>query len=225
MAMPNMGKMIGPLPMGAWIIVVGGGIGIMVYTQRNSAATATAPAVTDPGTGTGVSGMWTDVTPPATSSNNAAGAPTTNDEWGVRAINYLIAMGYPAANADQAIRKYLATSGLGVSEVAMVTAALLALGSTPQVLPPPTISVPGPSAPPSTPPVPKPAAKPYTYHTVTITQTLPSIAMSYRKSVIDLWDANKIGIKRLDGSGGFLTSYALHHGQVLVIPWVKPVHL
>lgn len=216
--LPDMGKMIGPLPLGAWIIVVGGGVGIMVYTQKKTAATPAAdPTVTDPGVGVGGSGQWVNLTPPAV---DTTGKPTTNDEWGVKAINYLVGSGYPAALADQAIRKYLGTEALGVSEVAMVNAALLSLGPPPQILPPPIIGIPT-----SPPPAPTPPSRPYTYHTVTITQTLPSIAASYKKPVTDLWNANKVGVKRLDGSAGFLKSYALHHGQVLIIPWVKPVHL
>jgi len=147
---------------------------------------------------------------------DSVGNPTTNEEWGVKAIRWLISMGYPALAADQAVRNYLSGAKLGIGEQAMITAVLVGIGPTPTMLPEPDNPIP-------TVPTPTPARKPYTYHTVRVTDNLASIALSYRKNPADIWNANKRGITRLDGSPGFLTSYALHRNQILVIPWVKPV--
>lgn len=223
MAKPDFGKMIGPLPLGAWLAVIGGGLAIAYYSRRSGGSTADDPVLSDPTTdvGAGGSGQWVNVDPPSNSAGNTSD-PTTNDEWGVKAIRQLIGLGYPAAQADQAIRRYIATEGLAISEVVMVGAAIAAIGPTPIPLPPPTVGVPT-SPPTNPPPTPRPPSKPYTYHTVRITENLPIIAIKYRKSIVDLWNANKKGILRLDGSKGILSSYALHSGQVLVIPWVTPV--
>lgn len=227
MAMPDMGKMLGPLPLGAWLAVVGGGLAVALYTRQQGSATApgtVADTSTDPGVGTGGSGLWTDIGTPTTPTGSVA-APTTNEEWGVRAINYLTGTGYPGIMADQAIRKYLAGESLGVSEVSMVSAAIRELGSTPQILPPPIVGIPGPVIPPNPPPASTPARKPYTAHTVRPTQTLEYIALSYKKPLNQLWSANNTHVVRLDGTVGILTSYKVKPGQVLIIPWTNQWYL
>jgi hypothetical protein len=35
---PDLGKMVGPMPLGAWIAVVGGGLGFALYSRSQSAA-------------------------------------------------------------------------------------------------------------------------------------------------------------------------------------------
>lgn len=222
MAAPDMGKMIGPLPLGAWLAVIGGGLTIALYSRR-SGSSPDEPVLSDPTTdvGAGGSGQWVNVDPPGNSAGNND-APTTNDEWGVKAIRYLVGSGYPPVMADQAIRKYIATEGLAVSEVVMVGAAIAGIGPTPIPLPPPSVGVPT-SPPTGPPPVSQPPRKPYTYHTVRITENMAIIAIKEKKLPETIWNANKKGIIRLDGSPGILSSYALHSGQVLVIPWVTPV--
>jgi hypothetical protein len=156
MAGVDLGKQVGPLPLGAWVAVVGTGVGIAVY-QRRATAPADPTIVDDtsgtPGVGVGGSGQWVNVDPPTGSTGDPV--PTTNEEWAVKAINYLIAHNYNPAQADSAIRKYIAGSSdqLSVSEWALVTIALGALKSPPSPLPPS-------STPPTTtpPPVATPAA-------------------------------------------------------------------
>jgi nucleoid-associated protein YgaU len=142
----DLGKMYGPLPLGAWVAAIGGGLGIMVYTKRQSASTAAAtagsvpltdangnPIDTSGGVGAGGSGQWTDLTTPTNTS--VAPTPTTNDEWQVAAINYLIASGYNPTQADAAIRAYASGATPTISQWALVNAALAKLGSLPQPLP------------------------------------------------------------------------------------------
>src|SRR5436309_15319744 len=97
MAAMNLSKMVGPLPLGAVRAIIAGGLAIAVYTRRQGGGSVTDPTLVDdtsgtPGVGEGGSGQWVDMTPPTTT--NTTTAPTTNDEWGRLAINYLIAAGY-----------------------------------------------------------------------------------------------------------------------------------
>jgi hypothetical protein len=138
--MPDLGKQIGPLPLGAWIIVVGAGVGIALYTRRSSPA----PDIVEsgngiPGVGVGGSGQFTELVPGAGGAGGAtAQKPTTNEQWGVAAINWLISMNYPTMAADSAIRKYLAGSKMSAQEYTLIgqVLALSGLGAPPQVLPP-----------------------------------------------------------------------------------------
>jgi hypothetical protein len=232
MAMPDMGKMIGPLPLGAWLAVVAGGLGVAIYTKRQAASTTavdpTRDTSNDPGVGLGGSEQYVDVTPPSNDGKGGVSTrPTTNDEWATQATNYLIGQGYPAAMADQAIRRYVATEGLSVSEVSMVEAALRYLGPTPTPLPPPIIGIPTTPIPPSPkpkPPPPKPAQKPYTYYTRMPGFTLQMLALIYHVPVDHIWEANKVGVTRLDGSKGILKSYNNPwHGR-LIIPRTNVLH-
>jgi hypothetical protein len=156
----DLGKQVGPLPLGAWVAVVGAGLGVALYTRRQSQGAGEPTVVEDtsgtPGVGTGVSGMWTDVTPQPPSD-----APTTyadNDAWARAAIDRLIADGYPAAQVNSAITKALAggvgDNALSVTEFAIWARALVLMKS-----PPTPVGVPAPS---TVPPVttPPPATKP-----------------------------------------------------------------
>lgn len=207
----SMGKMIGPLPMGAWLAVVGGGLGVAYYSRQKGGTAPATPVANDP-VGTGGSGMWSDLTVPSTGVGSTA-APTTNDEWAIKAIRTLIGLGYPAINSDQAIRRYVAGETLAPSESVMVNAAIAAIGPTPQVLPPPTTGIPT-----SPPPTPKPANNLYRYHTVKITENIFTVAANEKVSLNAVWQGNWNQVTRLDGSPGILANYGLHHGMRLVIP-------
>jgi hypothetical protein len=131
----DLGKQVGPLPLGAWAAIVAGGLGIAWYTRKSTPVNV---PVNDTSGNTGVGGGagWIAVAPP-TESIGGAGKPTTNEEWAVAAINYLVHGGKDPAAADLAIRKYLESQSLSVMEKAMISEALLYLGSLPQPLPVP----------------------------------------------------------------------------------------
>lgn len=237
-------KQVGPLPLGAWFVVVGGGLGLAYYGYRNQQPPAQVVPDTsgDPGVGDGAVGGWFQTTPPATDPGSVSGPVTTNEEWGVRAINYLIAQNYDAALSDSAIRKYLAGNDPkpSMSEYALQRIALARFGSPPQPLPPavndPPVSVPGPipgPVPHPTPtptPVPRPApppAKPrYRYYTVrpwpAKGSTLWGIAEIYYgngKRYVDIYNANRSGRRRADGKQGMISNPSLiRPGWVLLIP-------
>ncbi len=133
----DLGRQIGPLPLGAWIAVVGGGLGIAWYTKRQSSNQE--PEVTDDTTGpegVGTGPGWTAVPPPTTAPTTGSGKPTTNEEWGQRAAEVLIMMGYSAVLVDSMVRKALTGTQMSASESALYAIALGIVGSMPSALPP-----------------------------------------------------------------------------------------
>ncbi len=155
----DLGKQVGPLPLGAWIVVVGGGLGIAWYTKRSG--TTEEPQIDtggQPGVGDGSVGGWVPQAP-VTGTQGGEQAPTTNEEWAYRAKQVLIAANYPPTTVSSAIDKYINGQSLSVAEFAMVGIALGKVGPLPQTLPttpdaptPPTGT--GPTYDPKNPPTP-----------------------------------------------------------------------
>lgn len=235
MANPDFSKMVGPLPLGAWVAVVGGGLAFMVYQRKqadivpaSSSSAATSDPATDPNlVGAGGSGQFVDVTPP---TNGGGVAPTTisdNESWGKAATDWLIAQGYDPIVSDSAIRKYLdQESGYSSQEYALVKLALGHIGSPPDPLPapifgkpvvkPPTTKPPVTSKPPAKKPVTKPKVR---YYTVRPGDTLSRIGKKYHVSWQSIYNANKHGHRRADGSMGMISNYNLiRPGWRLIIP-------
>lgn len=133
----DLGKQVGPLPLGAWIVVVGGGLGIAYWTKRNQSADTSQEPVVDtsgvPGVGDGSVGGWIP-TQPSTGTNTDT-AIATNEDWAYKAKQYLIGKGYPAITASSAIDKYIAGLKPSVQEYTLVGIALAAIGPLPQGLP------------------------------------------------------------------------------------------
>lgn len=170
----DLGKQVGPLPLGAWAAVVAAGLGIAVYTRRQSAANSDPTIVEDtsgtPGVGTGVNGMWTDVTPVPPSDTPTAF--TDNDSWAKAAIDRLIVDGYPAAQVVSAIGKALA-GGTGDNKLSPQEFTIWARALTLLKSPPIPITVPAPDTTPpgTTPPTtaPKPTGYKMIWGPVTVT--------------------------------------------------------
>lgn len=171
MADLDLGKQIGPLPLGAWIAVVGGGLGIALWSRSRGDGgeveivedTSGTPGV---GEGAGTPGFIPINPPNQTPGDNVTEEYNTNEEWGRAAIEYLIGQGHPAGIANSAITKALAggeINGAKMSpqEWSLWSIALRKLGSppTPVNVPPPT-SVPGPVIPPPGPNPKPPVSKP-----------------------------------------------------------------
>lgn len=203
----DLGKQIGPLPLGAWFAVVAGGLGIALYT-RNSGG-SDAPEVVedtsaDPGVGEGGSGQWVDLNPPA-----AGGTSVTyesNEAWGQAAVNYLIAQGYGPALAASAITKALAGgvdidgNKMSIQEWTLWSLALAKLGSPPYPVnvSPPT-SVPGPvdtgggDDTSTTPTTPKPPTNTVPAHFSEVAKrgdTISSLAAKHGKGWQETWNFN-----------------------------------
>jgi hypothetical protein len=231
----DLGKQVGPLPVGAWIVVVGSGLGLAYYGYRNQdpkvSEVGTDNVSGDAGVGTGAVGGWTQTGPP-TNDAIADVTVTTNEQWGVRAINWLIGQGYPAAVSDSAIRKYLAGNDPkpSIQEFTLQGIALSHFGSPPQPLPPavnePPVSVPPPVSQKPPPVVNNPPAKSFKYYTVKAWpakgSTLWGIAeISYGngKEYSRIFNANRSGTKRADGKTGMISNANLiRPGWVLLIP-------
>jgi nucleoid-associated protein YgaU len=213
----DFGKTYGPLPMGAWVVLVGGGLGIALYSSRSKKPTIAVEDTSGvPGVGTGAQSLWVQNAPPAGSDSVADDKFTTNEEWARAAVNYLIAQGYDASLADTAVRKYLQSKPLSLSEKALLTVALAKYGALPILLPdPPDLpQIPQPPAAPQ-PPAPPPGQQPnpttgrWIWVTPWPTKTstlwgISSVAYGRGADWPRLYNANKVGVTRPDGSRGMI---------------------
>lgn len=245
---PDLGKQVGPLPLGAWIAVVAGGLGIAYYTRGSGFGAASQTVVDDTGTptngpsgavegstGDGSVGGWVPTTPDST---GGTAAPSTNEEWANLAINWLIAQGYDPAWSYSAITKAMSggrgENRLTVREYALWRAALRKFGAPPVALNvPPPGAIPKhhkpkkpPHQTPPTKPEPHPGPKSFRYFRVTKAplpgSTLKSLAQMYYKDGSKwhrIYDANRAGSRRADGTPGLISDpNKLHVGWKLLIP-------
>lgn len=129
----DLSKQVGPLPLGAWIAVVAVGGGIAWYSRRQSdnAPTIVEDTSGTPGVGVGGSGAWTEVGPSTTTGNTA---PTTNEAWATKMVQWMIAMGYDPVKSQTAVTKYLNAGKLDAQEYTLVTLAMAVVGPPPQQL-------------------------------------------------------------------------------------------
>lgn len=155
----DLGKQVGPLPLGAWLAVVAGGLGIAWYTTRtgNRGPELVEDVGGVPGVGVGAPAPWTPIT------GTPAPTPepiTTNEQWAVKAITWLLAQGYPPLQSDSAVRKYITGTKLSVQESTLIGVVLVALGPPPQPLPPVEDPEPEPDPGPGPRPRPRPRPRP-----------------------------------------------------------------
>ncbi len=238
----NFGQQIGPLPLGGWLAALGGGLAIALYSRANASDTVTVKhtAVLDENGNTvipdsGVGGSWTAINPPTTSMPVAR--PETNEEWGRQAIDWCLSKGVPGTLATDAIGKYLGGQKLGPAEAATVRIALIALGSPPIPPPPPQESptVPGPVIPvvnPTPTPAPTVPTNPAANGRWIIVGKWPNWDGSLwgiagrlygnSRRWVDIYNANRIGVKRPDGTQGMIVTPAiLRPGWRLWVPGTK----
>lgn len=135
----DLGKQAGPLPVGGWIIVVAGGLGIAYFINRGQAESATQQPLVDPGVGTGLIPAGAGFQP----EEGGQEPEQTNQQWGVQALNHLIGQGHDPATSDNAVRKYLSGEDLTLTENSLINLAILALGAPPDPLPPVNVPEPG----------------------------------------------------------------------------------
>lgn len=230
----DLGKMYGPLPLGAWLAVVGGGIGIAVYTRRqNAQEPITDPDLmpedtgTTPGVGVGGSGQWIDLNPPPAGGGDAPAS--TNEEWARQTIVKMMALGYPPAQVNSAITKFLVEETLSPQEFAILNEALRKFGSPP-------VPVKGPfqgNSPPVTTPPPAGGTKrwpvpkrPFFNYTIQAGDTLAVIAAHYGTTALNLYAWNAVALDYRARLTGNKTSSQrgkyIYAGTVLTIPWGLP---
>lgn len=175
MKAPNLGKMVGPLPLGAWVGVTGGGLGLAYLARRQGAATATtrtvSPAADAAGApasgfaGGGAVNLPTGASPPATPATPTPVSPEiiTNDDWLGVATRLLIGRGYGAYTTQQALERYLRGEQLTAEQAAIVESAMQLQGPppfSPVAAPPPLPAAPPVSQAPLPPQAPPPPAPP-----------------------------------------------------------------
>jgi hypothetical protein len=136
----GLSKKLGPLPMGVWILAVGGGLVLAWFMRSRSSGDTTtdetvAPDTWDYGPSNGVGQTGYDT---GTDTGSTASTPiTTNEEWQHRAVQVLVGRLYDPVTVDRAIGDYLAGNALTTTERAIVNEAILAIGPPPISPPPP----------------------------------------------------------------------------------------
>lgn len=190
----RLGKKIGPLPLGVWLLIAAG---IFYYvSKRNSTGGGgqTDPAGNtgsiNPATGyvygsaedqaaagAGSSSLGTSATS-GSGGSTVAGSYADNEAWAVAAINYLVGIGVDATSANTAITQFLGSQQLSATQQADVNLAIQRLGAPPS---PPQPG--GSTAPIVTPPSPATyATNPVTGFTVTQT-TMNAISVKWNAAV------------------------------------------
>lgn len=135
MAEFDLGKKIGPLPLGLWLVVVAAGLflGYRMNKGMSSGSGTETPGsqLTESGVGGGGGQFIYD--PPQTGSPDTE--PETNASWGRKAQNWLIAQNHDPTVADNAVRKYLSGLPLTTVERALISLVLVQFGTPPESLP------------------------------------------------------------------------------------------
>ncbi len=137
--MPDLGKQVGPLPLGAWVAVVGGSLGFMFYSRSRASRDAPIEVAAGPDLGVGLGGMGAvGAYTPTTGMLDTPAAPAAtiedNQSWGRAAFNFLVGNGSDGATTDRAIRNYLSGVALSQQENSLITQALARFGQTPERL-------------------------------------------------------------------------------------------
>lgn len=134
-------KEIGPLPVGAWLVVVGAGLTFAWYKKRNTPTTTNNPSntamapLTDQTIGN-IGGLLSML-------NNGQSGPSTqtvqdNTSWYQQAVRLLLGRGNDPSLVDSALRKYMQGMPLTVPETAIRDLALQLVGPMPSPPPPPS---------------------------------------------------------------------------------------
>lgn len=222
----DLGKQVGPLPMGAWLAIVGGSLGVALYFRNRANADSVVYAndtSSIPGVGVGGVGAYTPIDGGTGTDTEAPPVGIqSNLQWQQAAFTYLVATGADASFVDKTLRDYLSGLQLDLQGRMLISLALAKLGVPPEILPDaPALAVPPVTKPvvaaprPAPKPVPKPAAKPAAqrYYTVVSGDSLWKIAAKYLGSGgkwSTIYNANRGTI------GG--NPNIIHPGMRLLIP-------
>jgi LysM repeat protein len=137
--MPDLGKQIGPLPLGAWVAVVGGSLGYMFYSRSRGSNDAPIEVAAGPDLGVGLGGMGAvGGYSPTDGGVNAPASPVatidTNQAWSQQAFNWLVGTGADGGIVDTALRNYLDGRSLSTQQQGLISQALSKFGQTPEGL-------------------------------------------------------------------------------------------
>lgn len=139
-----MGKQMGPLPLGAWVAIVGGSLAFMMYQRNRNASPADAVTSLDAlsadsigGVGVGGVGAIGGYTPTdggTGAPSDASGAIESNTQWGQKVFAFLTGQGNDPATVDKAVRDYLSGIGLNVQANGLITQGLGKFGMPPETI-------------------------------------------------------------------------------------------
>jgi LysM repeat protein len=147
----KLGKKIGPLPLGVWLVIAAG-IFYYIY-KKNNAGSSTSGQQTDPAgnvgtinpaTGyvagsaedqaalsSGSSGLSTGSDSGSAGGSTVAGQYADNNAWAVAAINYLVSIGVDATSANTAVTQFLSSQTLTTQQQGEINLAIQRLGAPP----------------------------------------------------------------------------------------------
>lgn len=133
----NLGKQYGPLPLGGWIAVIIGGLGIGFFINRSqgSGSGSSDTGSEEPvGESSGAGGGQFIYDPPTGVPTPDTGTEVTDNlTWAKRAKDYLAALpGVDAVQAANAIERYLSGMSLSIAERALVNLAIAQFGNPPE---------------------------------------------------------------------------------------------
>jgi hypothetical protein len=153
---PDLGKKVGPLPLGVWIAVLLGGLGLAYFINKRQGGGSSTPMEeqlgAEPGVGVG-GGQQFESSPPVITDPTPSGYET-NDQWARAAILYLLSEGKDPNESTLALSRYISEQPLTNAQQALVGLAINKLG------PPPFLPInppDNPTTPPTNPPVTPPA--------------------------------------------------------------------
>lgn len=125
----DLGKQVGPLPLGAWVAVVGGGLGLAYFANKRQSAPDDEVLLSERGVGEGGTPGFIDLNPPE--QDDEEEVEDTNSAWAFRATNWLIAQGNNPGISSNAINKFVSGQKLNQQEQALVNMALKQFGPLP----------------------------------------------------------------------------------------------
>lgn len=132
----DLGKKIGPFPLGIWIVAVAGGLGIAYVVNRGMLSggggdTSAGGTTIESGIG-GTPGGFVPAPQPG---EETEGGILDNEMWAFQATTWLVVNGYSAIKAGTAVRKYLDAEKLSAEEATMIDAVIKksGLGPPPQI--------------------------------------------------------------------------------------------
>lgn len=154
----NLGKQVGPLPLGAWIAVVAGGLGIAFMINRNQKASDDGSFI-DPDSDVGQGGNQLIYDPP-TNVPAPDTKPTDNAEWARQGTAHAIGLGFNPGVSWNALQKFISGEQLNGQEQEIVNRVIRDLGPPPEPISPVDTVPQPPNTPPTKPDTPKPIPRP-----------------------------------------------------------------
>lgn len=134
-------KQVGPLPVGAWILVVGAGVGFAYWRKKQTPTTTTTAdtqGFTDQTAGNPLAALGLLQALNSGGTGQSTVGATDNNSWYQSATRVLLARGNQPSLVDSALRKYMQGMSLSTAENAVVELALQLVGPLPSPPPPPT---------------------------------------------------------------------------------------